>query len=77
MLARIIDNGPEVYWEIQGQNRSAGETRERLEEAVAEIDRQCREGADEPFGGLFDKVTEMFGPQLDEYVQLARRLYHH
>lgn len=77
MLARVIDNGPEVYWEIQKKNRNSELVRNNIVGAVERLQRLCESDCTVPFSGAFDKLAKRMDERLPKYTRLARDIYEH
>jgi prephenate dehydrogenase len=77
MVARMIDNDPAVYWEIQSLNAHSAEFRTRLSDALESLDDMVRDDDERSFLDLFETVGEKMGDKQQKYIDLARDLYAH
>lgn len=75
MIARIVDNDPDVYWEIQSENRISRSIRDQFADALNQLTRAVVEEDKGWFDELFEDLTHMMDYNRNGYNDLAHTLY--
>lgn len=76
LLARILSASPEVYWDIQSKNPYAGEAREALKTAIAELSRLVEGDDQAEFHRLLGSLKDLFGAeQLDGFSRYCAEMF--
>jgi prephenate dehydrogenase len=74
LLARMLAQNPEVYWDIQAHHPHATRVRSELISCLQRLDDASREPSPEHFDTLFGRLKDLLRSQQPELTDLARRL---
>ncbi|WP_256370624.1 prephenate dehydrogenase/arogenate dehydrogenase family protein [Micromonospora sp. KC723] len=75
LLARLLSNSPEVYWDVQAANPCAPSARAALAAGLRDLARLVDEEDAEGFGRAFTGIRELFGPDLDLHQQRCAEMF--
>jgi prephenate dehydrogenase len=75
LVARMTQNHPEVYWEIQSANPCAGEARERLQASLRALDAEVSAGERERFHHELHKIKADLIEEDPRLLQTCRRIF--
>jgi 4-amino-4-deoxyprephenate dehydrogenase len=73
-IARILTLNPEVYWDIQRNNPFAEDIRQKLIEAMTDLDRTVRSDNIEAFQTLIEDLRVLIEPKRDRLAFISSRL---
>jgi prephenate dehydrogenase len=74
MLARMIENDPSVYWEIQAHNVTGQEVRDELAGFLTSLNELIRTDDKKSFDLTFLKLRDLFAGDLATYQSLADKI---
>lgn len=73
-IARILTLSHEVYWDIQYNNPFAEDIRQKLIEAMTDLDRTIRSGNLEAFQTVIEGLRALIEPKHDRLARISSRL---
>lgn len=75
LLARVLSNSPEVYWDIQAANPYAQQARAALADGLRELAQLVADDDVDGFGQIFDAIRSLFGSDLGCHQQRAAEMF--
>lgn len=75
MVARVLQNSPETYWEIQKYNSSAQEQRDQMISGLGLLTDLSREISSNNFSDELCKVRQYFGTHLEMYTDASAQFF--
>ncbi|WP_437539512.1 prephenate dehydrogenase dimerization domain-containing protein [Sorangium sp. So ce726] len=75
LVARMTQNHPDVYWEIQSANPYAGEARQRLQASLQALDAEVSAGERERFHDELHQIKAVLIEQDPRFLQTCRRIF--
>jgi len=75
LSARILDNPPQTYWDIQRHNRHGARQREYLAAGLDLLHQFCRQDTPDAFVGELDAVRDYLGGTHDHHARTCARLF--
>lgn len=75
LAARILQNQPATYWDIQKHNRHAARQREQLASGLDLLHQFCRQDTPENFSVELDAVRHYLGPEVERYGEACIALF--
>ena len=75
LLGRITSGSPEVYWDIQAQNRHASAARAALARGLDRLSDAIGDGASPGFDDVFRQAGAALGPRREAYAETCARLF--
>ena len=66
VLARLIDAGPDVYWDIQTENPYAADVRAQLLESLTRFDESVNRCEPDEFAQMFREIEDCLQPSIAE-----------
>lgn len=75
LAARILQNQPATYWDIQKHNRHAARQREQLASGLDLLHQFCRQDTPENFSAELDAVRGYLGPETERYGEACSAVF--
>lgn len=75
LAARILQNPPETYWDIQKHNHNAARQREQLAKGLDLLHQFCRQDTPEHFSVELDAVRRYLGGGVEHYGQACAGIF--
>ncbi len=75
LAARILDNPPQTYWDIQRHNRHGARQREYLAGGLDLLHQFCRQDTPDAFAAELDAVRDWLGPGVAAHGRTCARLF--
>lgn len=75
LCARILDNPPQTYWDIQRHNRHGARQREYLAAGLDLLHQFCRQDTPDAFVAELDAVRDYLGASHDHHARMCARLF--
>lgn len=75
MVARLLAATPDVYWDIQSSNPYAAGARQRLAEALANVDNSVSSGQIGDFQRLIERLDALIGNDREALQQQCQRQF--
>lgn len=75
LAARILQNQPATYWDIQKHNLNAARQREQLASGLDLLHQFCRQDTPENFSVELDAVRNYLGAELESYASACTAIF--
>lgn len=75
LVARVLRNAPETYWDIQKYNSGAQQQRDKMISSLGLLTDLSRENSSNNFSGELCKVRQYLGKHLEVYAHASMQLF--